>query len=129
MPFESRRTLMNGTNKRAVISSIIGDTIYNRSGENLGQIVDIMFDSSNGRIEFVVITFGGFLGYNKQYAKVPFKDLSVDRQSLRAITITNIKGSLNAYSKFRKNQWRESTSMETSSRDSDYFDFMNGDGA
>jgi len=120
---------MNETTKRAVISSIIGDTIYNRSGEALGLIVDIMFDSSNGRIEFVVIAFGGFLGYNQQYAKVPFKDLSVDRQCLRAFTINNMKGSLNSYSKFGKHQWRESTSIEASSRDSDYVDFMNGDGA
>lgn len=115
--------------KRAAVSSIIGDVIFNRSGEPLGHIVDVMFDISSGRIEFVLIAHGGFLGYYSQYSKLPYTDLVIDRFDHHGFVLNDTKGSLTRYAKFAKHQWRDSTSQSTHSRDTDYVDFMNGDDA
>jgi len=113
--------------KLAVVSSIIGDSIFNTAGEVLGHIVDIMFDVSNGKIEFVVIAHGGFLGYNQCYSSVPFSDLSKDRRDGHAFNLNEIKGSLNGYEQYEKDQWRHASRRGTRSSDTDYVDFMNGD--
>jgi sporulation protein YlmC with PRC-barrel domain len=111
----------------AVVSSIIGDSIFNNSGEALGHIVDIMFDVSNGKIEFVVIAYGGFLGYNQNYSRVPFSVLSRDGRDGHAFNLNEIKGSLNGYEQYEKHQWRHASHRGTHSRDTDYVDFMSGE--
>ncbi|HTF19726.1 MAG TPA: PRC-barrel domain-containing protein [Chryseolinea sp.] len=113
--------------KRAAVSSIMGDVIFSTTGEALGHIIDVMFDISNGRIEFVVMAHGGFLGYYSQYSKIPYSDLSIDRHYHHGFILNETKGSLSGYTKFGKHQWRDSTSLNTNSRDTDYVDFMNGD--
>lgn len=58
--------------------SIIGDKVYNNSGEGLGRITDIMLNINDGKIEYVIIVFGGFLGVNQKYFAVPFEALTVN---------------------------------------------------
>ena len=43
-------------------SSLRNTTVVNRQGEDLGSIEDLMLDPQNGRIEYAVLDFGGFLG-------------------------------------------------------------------
>lgn len=59
-------------------SSIIKDKVINDKGEHLGQIKDIMVDITNGKIEYYVIEFGGFLGIGIKYFAIPFNLLEVD---------------------------------------------------
>jgi sporulation protein YlmC with PRC-barrel domain len=59
-------------------SSIIGDKVHNDKGEHMGKIEDIMIDISTGKIEYVVIEFGGFLTIGEKYFAIPFRLLQVD---------------------------------------------------
>jgi sporulation protein YlmC with PRC-barrel domain len=59
-------------------SSIIGDKVHNDKGEHLGVINDIMIDLTTGKIDYVVIEFGGFLGIGIKYFAIPFGLLLVD---------------------------------------------------
>ena len=59
-------------------TSIIGDKVHNDKGEHMGAIEDIMIDITTGRIEYVVIKFGGFLTINEKYFAIPFELLKVD---------------------------------------------------
>ncbi len=59
-------------------SSIIGDKVINNEGENMGSIKDVMLDIRNGRIEYYIIEFGGFLGIGEKYFAIPFNLLVVD---------------------------------------------------
>lgn len=59
-------------------SSIIGDKIFNRSGERLGKIMDVMLNIQEAKIEYVIIEFGGFLGAGQKYFAVSFQALSID---------------------------------------------------
>ena len=59
-------------------TSIVGDKVYNEKGEHMGKIEDIMIDLTTGRIEYVVIEFGGFLTIGEKYFAIPFGLLKVD---------------------------------------------------
>lgn len=43
-------------------STISGDKVVNRNGEDLGDIKDLMIDLSHVRVADAVLEFGGFLG-------------------------------------------------------------------
>jgi len=53
--------------KYLTASSIIGDKVHNNTGENMGEIKDIMIDITTGKIDYFVIEFGGFLGIGIKY--------------------------------------------------------------
>ena len=59
-------------------STIIGDSVVNRAGENLGKIEEIMLDLEKGRVAYAVLSFGGFLGMGEKLFAVPFEALKLD---------------------------------------------------
>lgn len=59
-------------------SSIMKDKVRNRQGEDMGKIEDIMIDVTSGKIEYVVIAFGGFLTINEKYFAIPWRLLEID---------------------------------------------------
>ncbi|MGH6611986.1 MAG: PRC-barrel domain-containing protein, partial [Burkholderiaceae bacterium] len=44
------------------LSQLIGKDVRNAQGEDLGDIKDVILDVNNGRVHYVVLSFGGFLG-------------------------------------------------------------------
>ena len=127
-PLSKPGVVSSAGERSAVVTSIIGDVIFNATGDVLGDIVDIMFDVSTGKIEFVIIARGGFFGFKQRYSKVPFSDLSTDRNALHAFNLKEIVGSLSGYAQFEKHQWRDASPRTTFARDTDYVDFMSGEG-
>lgn len=59
-------------------STLSGDKVVNRNGENLGDIKDIMIDVENGRVAYAVLEFGGFLGLGSKLFAVPLSAMKVD---------------------------------------------------
>ena len=57
-----------------------GTSIYNRSGESLGSIEDVMIDKVSGRIAYAVAGFGGFLGIGNRHYPLPWDKLKYDTQ-------------------------------------------------
>ena len=58
--------------------SIIGDAVENPQGDELGTIKDLMINIHTGKIDYVVLQFGGFLGIGDKLFAVPFEALRVD---------------------------------------------------
>ncbi len=42
--------------------TLVGDKVVNHENEDLGKIEHLMIDLENGRVAYVVLSFGGFLG-------------------------------------------------------------------
>lgn len=59
-------------------SSINGTDVVNAQGENLGDIKDLMIDTNTGRVSYVVLSFGGFLGIGDKYFAIPWEAFSID---------------------------------------------------
>ncbi len=64
--------------KYLTASSIIGDKVHNLEGEAMGEIEDIMIDLASGKINYMIIEFGGFLGIGVKYFAIPFNMLRVN---------------------------------------------------
>ena len=59
-------------------TSIIGDKVHDEKGAHMGDIKNIMIDVANGKIEYYVVEFGGFLGIGRKYFAIPCKLLRID---------------------------------------------------
>jgi sporulation protein YlmC with PRC-barrel domain len=73
---ERNTTMTTGLTLSA--SSLRGDSVKNPQGEDIGDIKDIMIDTATGRVEYYVLSFGGFLGMGKKLFAVPPQALQVD---------------------------------------------------
>ncbi len=62
-------------------STINGTSVKNHQDESLGDVKDLMIDTSNGKVEYAVISFGGFLGIGDKYFAVPFASFQIDRKN------------------------------------------------
>ncbi len=83
---------------------LIGKSVKNEEGKDIGEIQDVIVDSKQGRIAYAVLQFGGFLGFGEKQFAIPFQALSEDaaRQNL----ILNVKKEkLEAARGFEKNKW------------------------
>lgn len=112
--------------KHLAVSSLIGDNIFNPAGENLGRIKDIMVDISEGKIEYVVIEFGGFLGMNQKYFAVPMSALTIAKEHRDAFILNETKESLKRYPGFDKDHWPNTNSPLTKTAHSNDEGFMHG---
>lgn len=61
-------------------STMIGDDVRNRTGEDLGTIEEIMLDVNSGRIAYAVLSFGGFLGLGDKLFAIPWQALTLDTE-------------------------------------------------
>jgi len=57
---------------------ISGAHVSNTMGESLGEIHDLMIDKITGRVEFAVISSGGFLGLGQKHYPLPWPVLLYD---------------------------------------------------
>jgi hypothetical protein len=57
---------------------IEGTDVYNRQGEKLGSVDDILIDKSSGRAVYAIMSFGGFLGMGEKHHPLPWATLHYD---------------------------------------------------
>src|SRR5688572_19201232 len=60
--------------ERLTATSIIGDKVENTDGEDLGRIDNLMVNIHTGRIEYVVLEYGSFLGLGGKLFAIPFSE-------------------------------------------------------
>jgi len=56
-------------------SKIIGTAVKNPTGENLGDIKDLVINPLSGRMVYAVVSFGGIFGVGDKLFAIPFKAL------------------------------------------------------
>ena len=87
-------------------SSIIGDKVHNDDDEHLGKIADIMVELVTGKIEYVIIEFGGFLTIGAKLFAIPFSLLKVD-QVKKCFVLNQSREMLEKAPGFDMNHWPE----------------------
>lgn len=103
-------------------TSLVGDKIENKKGDHIGNIKDVMLNIHEGNVEYVVIEFGGFLGFGEKLFAVPFKALHI-HPSKRSFILDRDKSYLEKAPGFNKHHWPE-TNSHLNSVDSYWGDFM-----
>lgn len=59
-------------------STLAGDDVVNRQGQDLGKIKEIMIDVPSGHIAYVVLSSGGLLGVGDKLFAIPWQALTLD---------------------------------------------------
>ncbi|TWU22329.1 PRC-barrel domain protein [Novipirellula galeiformis] len=65
----------SGANIR--VSQLIGMNIQNDQGESVGEINDLVIDSSSGKVRYAAVTYGGIIGIGNKLFAVPFEAFQV----------------------------------------------------
>lgn len=65
--------------------TLIGDSVVNVAGEDLGDIKAIMLDVTSGRIGYAVLSFGGVFGIGSKLFAIPWSALTLDADEKRFI--------------------------------------------
>jgi sporulation protein YlmC with PRC-barrel domain len=59
-------------------TTVKGTDVYNGAGDHLGHIDDIVIGKRDGRAEYAIMSFGGFLGIGEKYHPLPWESLDYD---------------------------------------------------
>lgn len=101
----SRSTEMHGA-KSMTATKLIGDPVVNADGEKLGKIEDLVIDPESGRVDYAVLSFGGFLGVGDKLFAVPIEAMRLSPEERRFILDVD-KERLKHAPGFDKNSWPE----------------------
>lgn len=85
-------------------SDLVGCKVENGSGENLGKIEDVVLDTATGKVNYAVLSFGGFLGIGDKLFAIPWEALRHDEKKAACILSVD-KERLKAAPGFDKNHW------------------------
>ena len=109
-----RRTLSAGT--------LIGDTVKNRQGEELGKLSEIMLDVERGRIAYGVLESGSILGMGGKLFAIPFEAFQVDRENHKLVLNVD-KETIKKAEGFDKNNWPDTANEQWVQRTHETYGF------
>lgn len=86
--------------------TIEGTTVENPRGKDIGEIKDIMIDLERGYVAYVVLSFGGLLGFGEKLFAVPIEAFRFDMIDSEETIILDVdKEKLDNAPGFDKEHW------------------------
>ncbi|MFC7333172.1 PRC-barrel domain-containing protein [Rhodocista pekingensis] len=79
----------SATAGRTSAEKLMGKTVVDASGEELGDVKDVIMDANTGEARQIVISSGGFLGIGAKDIAVPFQQAQI-QQGSEEITVTGL---------------------------------------
>jgi osmotically-inducible protein OsmY len=86
-------------------SNVIGSTVKNSANEDIGEIEDLLIDSTTGKVSSVVISTGGFLGVADTLSSVPVSAFRYDAES-KSFRVALTKAELASGDQFTTAEWK-----------------------
>jgi sporulation protein YlmC with PRC-barrel domain len=86
-------------------SQLIGANLESTTGDNLGDINDLVLDPQTGQIQFAVLGIGGFLGIGERLTPVPWQ--AIDVRGERSFVLNVDRQKLEAAPSIQRGQWNE----------------------
>ncbi|MBA2114598.1 PRC-barrel domain-containing protein [Bremerella alba] len=90
-------------------------TIQNEAGKDLGSVRDIVIDTDRGRVKYVAVAYGGFLGLGSKLFAVPFEAFEhrPETQDKEAVLLLNLnEETLRKAPGFDADNWPNMASQE-----------------
>jgi sporulation protein YlmC with PRC-barrel domain len=85
-------------------TTLKGTNVKNQKKENIGEIQDFMINLETGKVEYAVLSFGGFLGIGDKYFAVPIEAMNISTKD-REIILDIDKERLKNAPGFDKEHW------------------------
>ena len=92
-------------------SRVNGTSCYNRAGESLGTVDDLVIGKRDGRVKYAIMSFGGFLGLGEEYHVVPWEKLDYETSQggyVLDMTKEQLEGAPR-YTRDREPDWNDRT--------------------
>jgi sporulation protein YlmC with PRC-barrel domain len=68
---------IDGVGRRLISADRVqGTPVFDREGDKLGHIEDVMLDKASGRVAYAIMSYGGFLGAGERYHPIPWSMLT-----------------------------------------------------
>jgi sporulation protein YlmC with PRC-barrel domain len=100
--------------------TLLGNEVYNRDREHLGDIKEIMPNTKSGDVSYAVLSFGGILGLGDKLFATPWKALKLDTVN-KCFVLNVAKESLNKAPGFNKDNWPDMADPTWMQSISDYY--------
>jgi PRC-barrel domain len=71
-------TTASGHTSLIASDRVEGTTVYNRQGEKLGSVHNLMIDKLSGKVEYANLSFGGLFGVGSTLHPLPWRVLDYD---------------------------------------------------
>jgi hypothetical protein len=84
--------------------TLLGNDVYNKADEDLGDIQEFMIDMATGKVAYAVLSFGGVLGMGDKLFAVPWAALTLDTVNKR-FTLDVQQDALKEAPGFDKDRW------------------------
>ncbi|GAL87053.1 hypothetical protein MYP_4283 [Sporocytophaga myxococcoides] len=86
--------------KEKILSSplIGGDKVKNPEGEDLGEIKEWVMDTGKGKVEYGILSFGGFMGIGNKNFAIPYEALVKGNDNNHFVLNVDKETLVNAYS-------------------------------
>ncbi len=75
MATKTRDVASQETSSLISAGKVQGTPVYNRKGDKLGRVEDVMIDKLSGVVAYAVLSFGGFLGIGDNHYPLPWQVL------------------------------------------------------
>lgn len=104
-------------------SSIMKDEVVDPAGEKLGEVKDVMLNVRSGKIEYIVMESGGFLGIGEKLFAIPYGVLRIDPNQ-HAFVFDQDKEVLKNAPGFDKTHWPETNNHDYTNYNTYWGSFM-----
>jgi hypothetical protein len=108
------------TDRLIASDKVEGTAVYNRQGERLGDVHNLMVDKYSGQVAYAVMSFGGFLGIGESYHPLPWKVLDYDTR-MGGYVVDLDKDKLRAAPSFTRDQTPDWSNRDWDTRVHDYY--------
>ncbi|MGE0757597.1 MAG: PRC-barrel domain-containing protein [Pirellulaceae bacterium] len=87
-------------------SELMGMSVQNEAGQDLGEIEDLVIDVKSGQVRYVALSFGGFLGLGDKLFAVPMSALKLRHKGDSSHFVLNVNQErLKTAPGFNEDQW------------------------
>lgn len=104
-------------------SSVMQDKIINPAGEKLGDVKDVMLNVREGKIDYIVMQSGGFLGIGEKLFAIPYRLLRLDTDN-HAFVFNQDKETIKNAPGFDKDHWPKTNNHNLEPTSRYWGDFM-----
>jgi hypothetical protein len=89
-------------------SSLLGSTVKNPQGKDLGTIKDLVVSPGDNRVVYAVLSFGGMLGLGEKFFAVPLSALKHAAEA-KGFVLESTPEQLHQAPEFNQNNWPQMT--------------------
>jgi sporulation protein YlmC with PRC-barrel domain len=61
-------------------NTLIGNTVQDKAGKELGTVKDLLIDQSTGQISYIILAYGGMLGVGEENYSIPWQDVTLTKK-------------------------------------------------